>query len=118
MNVSFKNNTLVVVTGVSKEVIEAGISDLTARDDKGSALYRVSVNKDGSGKIDNFGLTANAFIDGNAAVVIVEPMETTLAQVQKKYGEALIAATKYTDIIASAAASKSEEIAALFVDAE
>lgn len=118
MNVSFKNNTLVVVTGITKEAIEKGISDLTARDEKDNALYKVSVSKDNQGNLDTFGLKANAFIDGKAAVVIVEDVNATQASVQKKYGEALIAAAKYTDVIASAADAKEAEIAALFTEAE
>ena len=118
MNVSFKNNTLVVVTGITKETIEKGISDLTARDEKGNALYVVKVSKDNQGSLDTFGLKANAFIDGKAAVVIVEDVNATQASVQKKYGEALIAAAKYTDIIASTATAKEVEIASLFTEAE
>lgn len=118
MNVSFKNNTLVVVTNITKEAIEKGISDMTARDERGNALYTVRVSKDNQGSLDTFGLKANAFIDGKAAVVIVEDVNATQASVQKKYGEALIAAAKYTDVIAAAASAKEAEIAALFTEAE
>ena len=118
MNVSFKNNTLVVVTSITKETIDKGVSDLTARDEKGNPVYKVSVSKDNQGGLDIYGLKANAFIDGKAAVVIVENVDATQASVQKKYGEALIAAAKYTDIIASAAAAKEADIAALFTPAE
>lgn len=116
MNVSFKDNTLKVVTGITKETIEKGISDLVARDEKGNALYAVSVSKDGKGSIDNFGMKCNAFIDGKAAVVIVTGMETTQADVQKQYGEALVAAAKYTEVIATVATAKEAEIAALFTE--
>lgn len=118
MRVSFANNTLVVVTGITKETIEKGISDLTARDEKGNALYRVSVTKEGTGSLDVNGMKCNSFIDGKAAVVIVESMDATQASVQKKYGEALIAAAKYTEVIADAADAKEAEIAALFTDAQ
>ena len=118
MNVSFKNNTLVVVTGVTKETIEKGISDLTAKDEKGNAVYRLSVAKEGNGSLDTYGIKCNAFIDGYAAVVIVESMDATQASVQKKYGEALIAAAKYTEVIAATATAKEAEIAALFTQAE
>lgn len=118
MNVSFKNNTLTVVTGISKEVITKGMADLAAKDEKGNELYRVSVAKDNQGKLDAFGMTTNVFIDGKAAVVLIENADVTIADVQKKYGEALIAAAKYTDVIATAAAAKEAEIAALFTEAE
>lgn len=116
MNVSFKDNTLKVVTNISKETIEKGISDLTARDEKQNALYAVRFNNAGRGGLDTNGLVANAYIDGKAAVVIVLPADATQADVQKAYGEALLAAAKYTDIIAAAAASKAADIEALFVE--
>lgn len=118
MNTQFKNNVLTVLTGITKESIDKGISDLVARDEKGNAQYRVAVNDDGKGGLDVYGLTVNAFIDGRAAVVIVLPAAVTQADVQKQYGEALLAAHKYTDIIAAAASDKEAQIAALFTDAE
>ena len=116
MNVSFKDNTLKVVTDITRAAVEAGISDLTAKDEKGNAKYAVVISKNGKGNLDTFGMTCNAYIEDKAAVVVVLPVDTTQADVQKQYGEALIAAAKYTEQIASEAGSKAEAIAALFTE--
>ena len=114
MKVSFKNNTLTVVTDLKKEVVESGFSNLRAVDGKGNQVFAVEANKDGYATLSTFSLTGNAYIDGNLAAVMVFPMDTTLADVQKKYGEALLAADQYIPQIATEAADKSAAIGKLF----
>ena len=114
MRVSFQNNTLVVVTSIKEETVKKGIADLKVTDDKKNELYSVRMTQGTDGAVSKFGLTCNAFIDGKAAVVIVQPVGTTIEDVQKKYGEALIEARVHTEAIALAAESKEEAIAAIF----
>lgn len=46
------------------------------------------------------------------------PMETTMEDVQRMYGKALVAANKYTAQIAAQATAEEETIAALFTSEE
>jgi hypothetical protein len=121
MRVSYVNNVLTVVTDISEDTVKKGIAPLYVKDDKQNELYRVKVstkNPDAA-NITKFGLTCNAFVDGKAAVIMVLPAETELEDVQRAFGEALVEATKYTGIIASAAAEKEAAIADIFnADAE
>lgn len=116
MNVSYKNNTLTVVTDVTKAVIARGIAALEAKNDKQDTVYTVSAPVEGNNKasISIFGINTNCFIDDKAAAVIVMPVETTQADVEKKYGKALLAARKYIPVIAASATAEEIEITSLF----
>lgn len=114
MNVKFENNVLTVVTDISKATIEKGLAALSAKDEKGNELYRVVVSTSGNGNLDTYGMKVNTFVEDKAAVTVILPMGVTKEQVQGAYGEALIAAAKYTGTIAAAAAEKEAAIEAFF----
>ena len=114
MKVSFKNNVLTVVTDISKRTIEKGIASLKAKDEKGNEVFGVGISRHGEAIINENCIVCNAFIEGKAAVVAVMPMETTMEDVQRMYGKALVAANKYTAQIAAQACAEEETIAALF----
>ena len=111
---SYKDNVLTVVTDITKESVEKGISNLKATDDKGNEVYAVGVDKNGTGSISDFGIVGNTFIDGKLALTMVLPMDTKQADVERTYGEKILAAKKYSEQIASDAKAKEDEIAALF----
>lgn len=114
MKVSFKNNVLTVVTDIAKATVEKGIASLRAKDEKGNEVFGVSVSKNGNAAIHENSITCNAYVEGKAAIVMVMPMETTMEDVQRMYGKALVAANKYTAQIAAQASAEEETIAALF----
>ena len=118
MRVSFKDSVLTVVTEVTKEVVEKGYTDLTAKDDKGNPVYKVTFNNYGDGSIDKYGFTGNTYVGGKLAYTVVTNADTTLEDVQKVFGEALLAADTYISEIAADAEIKRESIEALFADAE
>lgn len=118
MRVDFTNGVLTVVTDISKETIEKGIASLKVSDDKKGELFRVEMSKDGKASIDNYSLTCNQFVDGKAAAIVVTKEGTTLADVQKQYGKALVEAGKYTGIIASKAQEEEAAIAGMFAAQE
>lgn len=115
MKVSFANNTLVVNTEIPKEVIEKGISNLKATDDKDNQVYAVNVASTASDAyLGKCGITCNSYVDGTAAMIKVMNADTTLADVQRYYGEALLNADKYVPQILAEAAAKTEAIEAIF----
>ena len=113
MKVTLVNNLLTVVTDVTKEVVEAGISDLKARNEKGDQVYGVS-KTDKDARIGSFELAGNAYVGDKLAAQILLKDGTTLPEVQRTYGEALLAAKKYTAQIAEEALTKEEQINGLF----
>ena len=114
MRVSYAENVLKVVTGIKEDTYKKGIASLKACDKNGDEVFRVSVAKDGNGAISDFGLTCNAVIDGDLAVIKVLPMGTTMDEVQKQYGQALVTAEKYVAQIAEEAKAQENAIAAIF----
>lgn len=118
MKVSFKNNVLTVVTDIAKATVEKGIASLKAKDEKGNEVFGVSISRDGNAIISENCLKCNAYVNGKAAVVAVMPMDTTMQDVQRMYGKALVAANKYTAQIAAQACAEEETIAALFTSEE
>lgn len=116
MRVTVVANVLTVVSDISESTIKKGMTDLTAYDDKKNPLYKVAVDEAGNGKLGQFGMTANTYVDGMAAVVIVEPIGTTKEDIKRKYGKAVVAAQKYCPIIAAAATSEEELIDTAFGD--
>lgn len=113
MRVTFDNNVLTVVTDVTEEVVKAGISDLKARDEKGNQVYGV-VKVDSAARIGEFEFAGNAYIDGKLAAQVLVKDGTTLAEIQKTYGEHLLKAAQYTAQISTEAADKKESIEGLF----
>ena len=107
-------NVLTVITDIKEETVKAGLADLVAKDDKGNAVYGVSVDTNGNGSMNEFSLTGNTYIDGKLAVTIVFPMGTTVEDIQKFYGEHLLKAKEYTAKIQHAAEEKTAAISGLF----
>ena len=114
MKVTFANNTLTVVTGIKKELIESGIQ-LVAKDEKGNDIYRVGVNKHGSASIDNYSIIGNSYTeDGVLQAVILVNMDKTEDQIKREFGDALLAAAKYIPEILESAEDKAAAVTALF----
>ena len=107
-------NVLTVITDIKEETVKAGLADLVAKDDKGNAVYGVSVDTNGNGSMNEFSLTGNTYIDGKLAVTTVFPMGTTVEDIQKFYGEHLLKAKEYTAKIQHAAEEKTAAISGLF----
>ena len=105
---------LKVVTDIDREVVEEGLAELTACDDKGNELYRITIKADGKGSISEFGLGCNTYSEGKAAYIEVMPIGTTLLDVKKQYSKALLAAAKYGERIAIMAARSVQTIDNLF----
>lgn len=120
MKVSYKNNTLTVVTDVTKAAIDRGLASLTIKDDKENQVYEVFAPKkgDATGALSVFGIATNVFIDDKAALVLVMPVGTTQAAVEKQYGKALLAAKKYIPVIASSVAAEEAAITEVFDEVE
>lgn len=115
MSVKLENNVLTVVTDITEESVKKGISNFKAKDEEGNEVYAVGVAKDGNARIDGISFVGNTYVDGKLAATMVLPMgDASLAKVQKKYGESLLKAKKYTAQIADEALTKEEAIAALF----
>ena len=106
MRVNVTANVLTLVTDISEATIKKGMADLTAYDEKKQPVYKVAINPTGEGNLSQYGLVANAFVEGKAAVVIVAPMGVTKDEMKAKYGKAVLAAKKYIPLIASAAESE------------
>ena len=113
MKVTLVNNLFTVVTDVTKEIVKAGLSDLKARNEKGDQVYGVS-KTDKAARIGSFEFAGNAYVGGKLAAQVLLQDGTTLQEVQKAYGEALLAAKKYTAQIADEASTKQQLIAGLF----
>ena len=69
MKVTYKDNVLKVITDISKATYDKGVASLTAKDDKGNHLYRVSFNNAGEAGINNTSLTCNSVVDGKLAEI-------------------------------------------------
>ena len=116
MKVTFDEETKVlqVVTNITKEVAEAGVTQLVAKDDKGNELYKFFISKDGKAAIGEFGLVCNTYVNGCAAAVMVLPVDETKDTVKKIYGKSLVTAWKYNDIVTAQAAAEIGAINSLF----
>lgn len=114
MRVKIEENILTVVTDVPKSVVDNGLADLTAYDDKQNPLYKIAVGANGS--LTQFGISANSVVNGKLAVVIVEELGFTREDFVKKYGKAVVAAQKFCPIIANAAATEEEMLNAAFAE--
>ena len=116
MKVIFNEETKVlqVVTDITKEVAEAGVTQLVAKDDKGNELYKFSTSKHGNAAIGEFGMVCNTYVNGCAAIVMVLPADETKDTVKKIYGKSLVTARKYNDIVTAQAAAEIETINSLF----
>ena len=112
--VKVENNVLTVVTDITRDVIESGVASLFAYDEDGNAVYGASVSGNGKADFNDFSFTGNTYIDGKLAATMILPMAIKNEEIQKFYGEKLLAAQKYTKQIQDSAAAKIAEIAALF----
>ena len=115
-DVKFENNVLTVVSDIKKETVDAGLADLVANDEDGNVVYGAELSKNGKGGINEFSFTGNTYIEDKLAYTEVFPVETTVDDIQKFYGENLLAAQKYTAQIQAAAEAKTAEIQGLFED--
>lgn len=116
MRVEINSNVLTVETDIPVAIVEKGIADLTAYDEKKNPVYAVKVNPNGDGNISQFGLVANAILNNNLAVVVVAPIGADREYFIKKYGKGVVAAKKFCPIIAAAAASEEELLEAAFAE--
>ena len=116
MKVKLENNVLTVITDIKKETVEKGIASLKATDEKGNEVYAVSVASNGVGSLFDFNMVCNTYIDGKLALTMLLPMNTTKEDVQRKFGEKLVAAKKYTAQIAGKAIEKEAAIDAIFAE--
>ena len=116
MRVKFENNSLVIVTGIAKEVIEGGIAALEVKATKDRPGFRLAVSKDGKGSIDQYSIVANAYIGGQAALVIQTPIEADLDAVKKQYGKVIVNAAPYLAELAAQASAEVATIDAVFED--
>ena len=117
MRVEINANVLTVETDIPVTVVEKGLADLTAYDDRQNPVYAIKVNPDGKGNLSQYGIISNAIINDKLGVVIVERIGFTRDDFKKKYGESIIAAHKYCPIIAGVAATKEQLIDSVFGDA-
>lgn len=100
MNTTLNANVLTVNTGISQELADKAFSSMSAYDKDGNEVCRIELDKNGGeGKIRSYGLTCNTVVDGNLAVQIVLPMETTMDDVKKMYGKALVEVSKHIEAI-------------------
>jgi hypothetical protein len=119
MRVNVTANVLTLVTDITEATIRKGMADLTAYDEKKNPVYKIALGAEGN--LSQYGIVANAFVEGKAAVVIVAPLGTTKDEMKAKYGKAVLAAQKYIPVIAAAAESEEALINEAFgdtVDAE
>lgn len=114
MRVKIEANVLTVETDIPVSVVEKGLTDLTAYDDKKTPLYKVAAGEAGS--LTEYGIVANTVSNGNLAVVVVEQIGFERADFIKKYGKAVVAAKKFCPIIANAAATEEEMLNAAFAE--
>lgn len=114
MVVKVNENVLTVVSDIPVATALKGLTDLTAYDEKKNPVYKVQISLEGKGNLSQFGMVANSVVDGKAAVVIIEPIGTNMDVIKLKYGKAVVAAQKYIPIIANAAVTEEEMIAAAF----
>ena len=114
MVTNYENNVLTVVTDLTREIVEADISDLVARDEDGNEKFKVLVSTSGSGCLDEFAIVCNTYVDEKLAAVMVLPMDTTLDDVKHEFGESLLAADKYLKQITDEAIDKVANINEIF----
>ncbi len=111
MNVKLEENILTVVTPIEKAVADKAFSAMTLTDEKtGDVLCTVGVNTDGNGIISACGLVCNTVVDSKLAVKMILPMGTTMDDVKKMYGKALVEVNKHIEKIAE---NVEKEIAAI-----
>lgn len=114
MKVTFENNTLTIKTGITRDIIESPLVTLTAKDDKDNEVYKVRFSDSGLGGMSKFSITANAYIEDEAAYMLVMPADTKLEDVKAALGKELVAAANYLPLIAAAAKRDIEEVNKVF----
>lgn len=116
MTVSFTNNILMVKTGITEESLKKAYGKkLSVKDDKGNEVYALSRTNNAYGAdIAPFGITTNAVVDGELAVVMVQNADVTLEQIKTVYGDALVAAQKYLPVIATEIDNRAAAIDSIF----
>ena len=110
LKTTLNGNVLTVETPIKKTPADKAFSSLKARDKDGNELCTVSMNKDGEGSISKYGLVCNTVVNGNLAVQLIMPMNTTMEDVKKQFGLALVEVSKHIDTVAENA---DKEIAAI-----
>lgn len=114
MTTTLNGNVLTVVTPISKELADQTLSPMIAKDENGNEVCRVTLNKAGKGTISSFGLECNTVVDGNLAVQMIIPMDTTLDEVKAVYGKALVEISKWIDKVAENMKSEVDAVNAIF----
>lgn len=112
MKTKLENNVLTVTTGIKAEVAKKGIADLRTFDKNKEPKFFVKTGT--VGEISDFGLTCNAEVDGELAIVLVEPIDTTVEDVKKKYGKKLVKAKAELEVIVTEATKAEEAVAEIF----
>lgn len=114
MKTTMNQNVLTIETPIKKEVADKAFSELKAFNKDGDQVCCVVVSKDGVAGISRYGLTCNTVVNGNLAVQMVMPMDTTMEDVKRKYGQALVEVGKYIDEVADNAEKEIAAIDAIF----
>ena len=117
MNVKLNENILTVVTPIAKTTADQAFSTMALADEKtGDILCSVSVSPEGKGLISSCGLVCNSVVDGKLAVVLTMPMNTTMDDVKKLYGKALVNVNKYIDQVAENVGKEIRAIDGIFAE--
>ena len=115
MTTKLDGNVLTVVTPISKDLADKTLSPMIAKDENGNEVCRVTLNKAGKGSISAFGLECNTVVDGNLAVQMIVPMDTTLDEVKAAYGKDLVEVSKWIDKVAENVEKEIAAVDAIFV---
>lgn len=110
MKTTLKNDTLTVVTDITKAMVESPVVKLVAEDKDGNIEFVVDMSGNGKGELRTFALVGNKYINGKLTLVMNLPLGTTLEKVQAEYGQALMNAKKYTERIVAEQAAKVDEL--------
>lgn len=116
MKTTLKENVLTVETPIKKETADKAFSTLGAYDKDGNQVCCVAVDKSGNGSISRFGLVCNTVVNDHLAVQLIMPMGTTMDDVKKQYGQALVEVGKYIDEVATNAEKEIAAIDAIFTE--
>lgn len=115
MQINVTENIMVVVTDISKEAFEKNVVKPVVEDKTGE-IYRVGIGE--VGKMGPNYFTANTVVDGKLAATIVGPMDSSTQWFKTHYGKAVVAAAKYTLMIAMAIDEANAEIENAFAAVE
>lgn len=115
MKVIFKDSVLTIKTGLKVKTFNDCVGSAVAKDEKGNEVFRIEQTPANCtcGDITSLCLTCNAVIDNELAVQMVMPRATTLDDIKREYGAALVAAVPYVEAIAKNIKDASDAFAAM-----